>query len=53
MVIKSGDTVEVFISNMYQGRGIVVESNKDEGLIVETFDNIRYSCSEDELEIVE
>lgn len=52
MAFKTGDHVDIFMVNQYYGRGIVV-STKNDGMIVETYDNLRYSCAEEDLELVE
>ncbi len=53
-VAKTGDRVDVYVGNLYQGRGIVV-ALKNGGTMaeVETYDLCHYACPQEDLEVID
>lgn len=52
-MIKTGDIVEAFNFNQYLGRGMVVSFEKNGMILVETYDECRYSCAPEDLKVID
>jgi hypothetical protein len=53
MAIKTSAIVDVYLESLYLGRGIVVAQKNCDTIEVETFDGCRYSCAEQDLDVID